>query len=202
MVGVDRDPRALATAREAAAARGFSNVTFVEADLVALPMALGLFDVAVGRRVLMYQPDAAAALRAVTRLVRPGGVVAIQEQDASFVPASPAALPLHRRVLGWIWRMVEREGGNLRMGFELPAAMARAGVVVADVRAEAVVQTSQRRLPTAATVRAVLLRIVERGVATVEEVDVDTLDARLDEELRAADAAYVGDMVFSAWGRV
>ena len=98
--------------------------------------------------------------------------------------------------------MVEREGGSLRMGFELPGAMARAGIVVADVRAEAVVQTSQRRLPTAATVRAVLLRIVERGVATVEEVDVDTLDARLDEELRAADAAYVGDMVFSAWGRV
>jgi ubiquinone/menaquinone biosynthesis C-methylase UbiE len=205
VVGVDRDPRALATAREAAAARGFGNVTFVEADLHllgALPEARAPFDAAVGRRVLMYQPDAAAALRAVAAVVRPGGAVALQEVDASMVPASSAELPLHRRVHGWVWQMVAREGGTLTMGLQLTGAMERAGVTVADVRAEAVVQTAARRLPTAAMVRAVLPRIVERGVATPEEVDVDTLDQRLEDELRVAAAAYVGDMVFSAWGRV
>ncbi len=202
VVGVDRDPRALAVAREAAAAKGVGNVTFVEADLLALPADLGPFDAAVGRRVLMYQPDAAAALRAVARALRPGAAVAIQELDASMVPASPAALPLHRRVHGWVWQMVAREGANLAMGLELPGAMERAGIAVADVRAEAVVQTPARRLPTAVMVRAVLPRIVERGVASAEEVDVDTLDQRLDDELRAAGAAYVGDVVFNVWGRV
>jgi ubiquinone/menaquinone biosynthesis C-methylase UbiE len=202
VVGVDRDPRALAVARETVAQRGLGNVAFAEHDLLSLPAALGPFDAAVGRRVLMYQPDAAAALRAVAGVLRPGAVVALQEIDASMVPASPASLPLHRRVHGWVWRMVEREGANLRMGFELERAMAGAGITVADVRAEAVVQTWERRLPTAAMVRAILPRIVERGVATPEEVDVDTLDQRLEDELRAAGATYVGDVVFNAWGRV
>lgn len=44
-------------------------------------------------------------------------------------------------------------------------------------------------------------RIVERGVATEEEIDVDTLDQRLADELRSANATYVGDVVFGAWAR-
>jgi SAM-dependent methyltransferase len=202
VVGVDRDAGALDTARRLAAAEGLGNVSFVEADLLALPEALGPFDAAVGRRVLMYQPDAVAALRAVARAVRPGGVIAIQEQDASMAPASPAALPLHRRVHAWVWEMVAREGANLHMGFDLPGAMRRAGIAVADVRAELAVQTPERRLATAAMVRAVMHRIVAQGVATAEEIDVDTLDQRLDDELRASGSAFVGDVVFSAWGRV
>jgi hypothetical protein len=51
-------------------------------------------------------------------------------------------------------------------------------------------------------VRAVLPRIVERGVATEAEVDVDTLDQRLDDELRETGGAFVGDALFSAWGTV
>lgn len=202
VVAVDRDARPLVTARELAATRGFTRITFVEADLTALPTSIGTFDAAVGRRVLMYQPDVAATLRAVARVVRPGGVVAVQEVDASMVPACTAEVPLHRRVHAWVWEMVSREGATRSMGLELPSAMQRAGITLCDARAELVVQTPDRRLPTAAMVRAVLPRIVERGVATEAEVDVDTLDQRLDDELRAAGVAYVGDAVFNVWGRV
>jgi SAM-dependent methyltransferase len=202
VVGVDRDPRVLEVARSAARERGYPQIEFVECDLHALPDDLGPFDAMVGRRVLMYQPDAAATLRAVVRALRPGAVVALQEVDPTMVPVASVPMPLHAQVYRWVWEMVEREGASRQMGLDLPGAMARAGITVADVRVEAVLQTAARRLPTAAMVRAVLPRIVERGVATEAEVDVDTLDQRLDDELRETGGAFVGDALFSAWGTV
>lgn len=201
VVAVDRDPAVLEVARAMARERGEDRITFVEADLHALPGALGTFDAMVGRRVLMYQPDAAATLRAVSRVLAPGAAVVLQEIDTTMVPRSSAPTPLHDRVHRWVWDMVAREGGSTRMGLDLAGAMASAGVAVTEVRVEAVHQTWQRRLPTAAMVRAVLPRIVERGAATAEEVDIDTLDARLEAELRATGASFVGDVLFSAWGR-
>jgi ubiquinone/menaquinone biosynthesis C-methylase UbiE len=201
VVGVDRDARSLAVAREAFSSHDAGNVSWVEADLEALPFASGAFDAAVGRRVLMYQRDAASTLRAVARCVRSDGLLVLQEVDASMVPASSAPLPLHRRVHAWIWRTVEHEGANLHMGLDLASAVGLAGLVLVELRAEAVVQTPTRRLPTAAMVRAVLPRIVASGVATADEIEVDTLDQRLADELCEANTSYVGDMVFGVWAR-
>lgn len=202
VVGVDRDPRALEFARGAARERGYTQIEFVLCDLHALPDDLGPFDAMVGRRVLMYQPDAAATLRAALRALRPGAVVALQEVDTTMVPVASTPMPLHAEVHRWVWEMVTREGASRQMGLDLPAVMARAGITVTDVRVEAVLQTATRRLPTAAMVRAVLPRMLERAVVTEAEVDVDTLDQRLEDELRATGGAFVGDALFSAWGVV
>jgi hypothetical protein len=51
-------------------------------------------------------------------------------------------------------------------------------------------------------IRVMLPRILEHGVATEAEIDVDTLDERLAAECAAANATYVGDMAFGAWARV
>ena len=87
------------------------------------------------------------------------------------------------------------------MGFDLASVLARSGLVVEQVRAEAVVQTPTASHHTGAIIRAMLPRIIRHGVATAEEIDIDTLDARLAEERRAADATYVGELVFGAWAR-
>lgn len=110
-------------------------------------------------------------------------------------------LPLHERVHGWIWHTVEREGANIHMGFDLPSVLARAGLTVEQVRAEAIVQTPKAHYAVGAVVRAMLPRIMQQGVATEEEVDVDTLDRRLVEEREKTNATYVGEMVFGAWAR-
>ncbi|WP_437734392.1 methyltransferase domain-containing protein [Sorangium sp. So ce1335] len=201
VVGVDRDARPLAAARDRAREQGLSNMTFVEGDLGALGPELGLFDAIVGRRVLMYQPDAVAAVRGLSGALRPGGAVVFQEHDATMVPASVTPLPLHERVHHWIWRTVEREGADIHMGFHLAAVLEQAGFAVERVRAEAVVQTPRTRYRTAAIVRAMVPRIVERGVATEAELDVETLEDRLVAERTKANATYIGDVVFCAWGR-
>lgn len=201
VVGVDRDAGALHIARERAAQLGTSNLTFVEGGFDHNHAPLPGFDVAVGRRVLMYQPDPVRAVQELAASVRPGGVVVFQEQDASMVPAFLAAFPLHRAIYDIIWRTVEREGANLRMGFELAPTLERAGLVVEQVRAESIVQTAKQRHPVSMIVKVMLERIVAQGVASAEALDVDTLDARLQQELEQTGATLVGDLAFGAWAR-
>jgi ubiquinone/menaquinone biosynthesis C-methylase UbiE len=95
---VDHNPKMLDMARERAREAGVSNLTFVEGGFdVTLPEH-GTLDAAVGRRVLMYQPDAPQAVAQLVRAVRPGGVIAFQEHDTAAVTDSRTSLPLHDRV--------------------------------------------------------------------------------------------------------
>ncbi len=199
VVGIDRNERALVRARTRAADQAIANVEFVAADLMAPPVAWQPYDAVVGRRVLMYQPDRVAVLRSLVDVLRPGGVVAFQEIDGTMTPASTTAHPLHEQVSRWMWQTVEREGATASMGFELPIALEAVGLQLGGLCAEAIVQVAGRRHHTAKIVRAVLPRIVAHGVASEQEIDVETLDARLAEELRKTGSAYVGDMSFCAW---
>ena len=201
VVGLDRDAGALAVAAGRAREAGLAHVTFRQADLAAPDLEPRSFDAIVGRRVLMYLADRGAVVRGLVEALRPGGLAVFQEADATMIPTSLAELPLHRRVYGWVWETVRREGATLSAGLELPPLLERAGLVLGDVRAEAVVQTASRRHVIATIVAAVMPRIVQHGVASAAEIEIDTLDQRLAEELHAAQAAFVGDMVFSAWAR-
>jgi len=121
VLGIDRDAGPLGTARYRASERQLTNVTFVQGDMVNLPSDLGPFDAIVGRRVLMYQPDALEALGALMRRLRPGGMIVLQEHDATMVPASLIPMPLHQHVQGWIRQTIEREGADIHMGLTCTA---------------------------------------------------------------------------------
>jgi SAM-dependent methyltransferase len=199
VVGFDRDAGAMTSALARARDEGIRQVAFVTADLLTPPRDRAPFDAIVGRRVLMYQRDRLAAVRALVDVLRPGGLVVFQEVDATMLPAPAGRHPLHERVTRWIWETVAREGATTSMGFELPGVLAAAGLSIQAVRAEAIVQTAEHRHITATIVRAILPRIVEQGAATEAEIDIDTLDARLQAELLDSNEAFVGDMVFGAW---
>jgi len=110
-----------------------------------------------------------------------------------------AGISAGMRVLDW--ETVEREGATTAMGLELSGALESAGLELTGIRAEAIVHTATRRHTTASIVRAMLPRMVAQGVASEASVDIDTLDARLAEELRRTHSAHVSDLVFSAWAR-
>lgn len=200
-IGVDREAGSLVTGRERARECGLSNVTFLQGDIEQLPADVGIVDAVVGRRVLMYQPDGVKAIQRLADHVRPGGLVVFQEHDSTMVPASLEAMPLHQRVARWTWLTVEREGANIHMGMELHSTFTQAGLSVEQVRAEAIIQTPTARYGIGTIVRAMLPRIVRHGVATEDEIEIDTLDQRLDEERLRTNLTYVGDMKFGAWAR-
>jgi SAM-dependent methyltransferase len=201
VTGIDSDADAIAAARARARELGVPSVGFEVCDLLAMPDSPGAFDAAVGRRVLMYQPDAAESLRRIAASVRPGGLVAFQEHDSSMAPISLVPLPLHDRVRGWIWQTVEREGADVRMGLGLAAAMEAAGLHVEHVRAEAIVQRPDAPQPLAAIVGAMLPRMLAHDVASEAEIDIGTLAERLSEERVRTATTSLGELVFCAWAR-
>jgi SAM-dependent methyltransferase len=199
--GVDQNPDMIELARERTREAGISNVTFIQGGFdVAFP-GRGTLDAVVGRRVLMYQANAAQAVPQLTDAIRSGGVIAFHEHDMVEISDGRTALPLHDRVRSWLHEMLRREGANLRMGFELHSALSAAGLSVERVRAEANVLTPTASYPIAAIIRAVLPRLLQHGGVTEAEADVETLDERLAAERKDAAATCVWEMVFCAWAR-
>lgn len=201
VTGIDREEAPLQAGRERARELGLTNVRFVQADLASPPADLGPFDAITCRRVLMYQPDAVASLKLLARLLVPGGLIVLQEHDSTAMPLCQPAMPLHTQVSGWMWKTVEREGADIQMGLHLAPALVQAGFTVERVRAEATVLTPDQTHHIGMIIRAMQGRIVEKGVAAVEELAADTLDERLTAERREANGTCLWEMVFGAWAR-
>uniref|UniRef100_UPI0030FF0907 methyltransferase domain-containing protein n=1 Tax=Pseudomonas viridiflava TaxID=33069 RepID=UPI0030FF0907 len=91
----------------------------------------------------MYQRDAVATIRALSKCLRPGGVMIFQEHDTTLAPASLDPFPLHKRAQRWIQEMIAREGADLHVGFNLHRIFTEAGMTVESVRAECLVQTPE-----------------------------------------------------------
>lgn len=198
---VDRSPKMLAMARERCGRLGLDNVELIEGTFELDPLPGGPVDAAVGRRVLMYQPDPVASVRSLARIVRPGGLVLFHEHDATVVPHPRASLPLHDEVRGWLHAMLRHEGASVRMGYELFTVLRDAGLEVEALRAEANLLTPESTYPIAEIIRAIEPRITGPGIASADEIDVDTLDARLRQERREAEATVVWELVYCGWAR-
>jgi cyclopropane fatty-acyl-phospholipid synthase-like methyltransferase len=200
VLGLDRDEAAIEDARARAREHRIANVRFAQADIGWLGREHGTFDAVVGRRVMMYQPDAVAVLARLADVLEPDGIIVLQEHDSTSMPICRPAMPLHKQVSGWIWGTMAREGANTHMGLNLGPALAKAGYAVERVRGDATVLTPNQTHAIAAIVRAMQNRIVRSGVATADEMAVDTLDERLAAERRAANGSCIWDTVFGAWG--
>lgn len=198
---VDRNPQMLELARENASETGFSNITFIEGGFDVTFPEHGMLDAAVGRRVLMYQLNAARAVAQLARAIRPGGVIAFHEHDMIAVNDDRTLLPLHDQVRSWLREMLRCEGANLHMGFDLYSVLSAAGLTVERVRAEANVLTPTTSYPVATIIRSALLRLLQHGIVTESEIDVETLDARLAAERREIAATCLWEMVFCGWAQ-
>jgi hypothetical protein len=76
---------------------GFDNATFHRADISTFTDSK-LFDAIVGRLVLEFVPDPIAAICRLCKLLRPGGIMALQEPSWKIWLAYTSHLPLRMAV--------------------------------------------------------------------------------------------------------
>ncbi len=135
VVAIERDTRSIDRARRRAAQAGLHNLRFVQTDIAEFSTD-GSFDAAVGRYILQFLPDPAAALRSVVSNVRSGGIVAFQEGSwAPFVLLS-AHLPLWSAAVSLLYEAGNRSGVNLQMGLALHKVFQDAGLPAPRMRLE------------------------------------------------------------------
>jgi len=199
VVGVDRSPGALARARLRAGQRGLAQVRFVEGDLQD-PAPGGPFDAIVERLVLMWVPDPAALLRQQATVLRPGGLVVPIEVDVSTMRWLPET-PFATQVRSW-----------------LVEAFAKAGISTLGPRLRTIVQEAGLRplgtigiqphfgpgdpvgiAAVVENIRIAVPLIVSTGVATAEEIGMETFERRLRDEQQRSQAVSATPMLLSTW---
>ena len=188
VVGVERDEQAVARARRRATESDIENVEFVLGDFRDIELAGDPFDALVGRLVLMYQGDPPAAVRAAARHVRPGGTVVFAEmcmRTGSAIPqrflVSWPHTPASEQLSEWIDSAFGGLGTQPDMGMRLPTTFAEAGLEPSlDLDSEVAIAIGEEAVSEAVDyARSLLPGIVAAGVATEEEMDIDTLAERL-----------------------
>lgn len=203
VVGVDRSSEAIATAEARVRRAGLEGrVRFAAAELEAYEPE-GRFDAVIGRFVLMYLPDPAAALRRFAACVRPGGVLAFQEIVTAQARTVPE-MPLFQRAVGWIAGTFERCGFHFDMGDRLYAAFLAAGFPAPELIAGARVEGGADTFAydyVAETVRSLLPAGERVGTMSRAEVGVDTLADRLRAEAMRHSACIVLPTLIGAWAR-
>lgn len=201
VVGVDSSATALAAARAAPSDTRSASVRYELADLRGPLPALGRFDAIIGRRVLMYLPDAAATLTRLADFAKPGTVLAFQEHARAALPAGAGDLPVHRRCYGMAWNTVAAEQGDVTLGYRLVDLVRAAGFAVEQGYSEGIViqPWQESFLPT--LIRMMLPRMIERGVVRPHEVDPESLAEQLDDERHTAGGTILWDVAFLVSGR-
>jgi len=124
--GIDVDPEQIEVARSTAAQRGIENAEFATASVYELPFEDASLDVVYANAVLFYLREPRRALIEFKRVLRPGGLAAVSDDDLGTVVMSPEhpGLDLGARLFE---KAVAHEGGNARYSRHLRTLMLEVG---------------------------------------------------------------------------
>ena len=186
VIGVDVNTSILDTARQRVIDAGVRNIEFIAGDARMLAFA-DKFDAIVGRFVLMYMANPEKAFAELITHLKPGGIAAFQEPEYTLYPAFlHPDTPLINQLIGWILEVFEHSGAHLDMGIGLYRAFVDAGLSPPAMHLESPIGAAKTwaGYRYMATIFQSLLPLLEKyGLATAEQVDVDTLATRLREEV-------------------
>jgi len=200
VVGVDRDPKQLAAAREYVQSEKLGNVELMERDAYQSGIAGESFDLVHVRFVFAPVGRDQALLQEMLRLTKPGGIVAIQEPDSAAWNCHPAN-PQWTELKSLILAAFKQGGGDFDAGRHTFGMLRRAGLEAVQVRAAALVLSDchpYMRLPIqfAGSLRQ---RILDHG--GISAAGLDVLVAECERVAGAPDTLVTNFNLVQTWGR-
>ena len=202
VVGVDRAAQPLAVARQRVEAAGETHISFVEGDVVTW-RSDEPFDAVVGRLVLFHLVDPVMAVRHHLQNLRVNGLFVAIDFDIGAMRTEPPIAMVDDGT-EWVKQAFSAAGASPMIGARLGTILTRAGLE--NVKTFGVQAYIPPRDPTgpallAGVVRSLAGEITRRGIATAEELDIDTLERRIADEIDRKDAVLLPPTVAGAWGR-
>lgn len=201
VLGVERSAHSVGLATDRVAAAANVKVRFEVGDINSyLPSAS--YDALVGRFVLPYLDNPPAVLRRLASHVRPGGVIAFMEFDVTRISSVPEA-PLFHAMASWIADAFKGSGIDPALGSSLGRVFRDAGLPWPNMSSfqKASCGPDGFYWLFAETVRTLLPNIIRLGLATAEEVGIDSLESRLCEEATSSRLTAFSPRWVSAWVR-
>jgi len=199
VVGLDREAKMVQAARRFAEQHGLA-VEFIEADATATRLPDHSFDLVHARTLLLNVQNPVQIVAEMVRIAEAGGVVAVQEPDASAWncdPPHPAFDILRAAILD----AYRRTGKDFNIGRRIGRMLRDAAVQDVHVRATARVTHAGDYYQTFLLTIASLVReeIVQAGNLTADEFD--SYAAALRAHLEAPDTITCQPLMWQAWGR-
>jgi SAM-dependent methyltransferase len=194
VVGLER------SAQQIAASRRAPHVALVQGDAHALPFADAAFDLAYARFVLEHVGEPGAVLVELARVLRPGGRLAVMENDMTLLRFDPQC-PTFDGVWTRFLTLQDELGGDGRIGRRLFRLVRAAGFRDIELSIQPEVHWSGSRGWTAwveniiGNVDSARSTLLDRGLCTTGELDGAVA------ELRALSVRPDASSVF-AWNRV
>jgi ubiquinone/menaquinone biosynthesis C-methylase UbiE len=204
VLGIDRNASSIETARHRAVGLGVSNVQFEVSEVDTFSDGGRRFDALIGRLVLLYLPDPAATLRRFRNFLRPGGVMAFQEIDMDQVSQFPST-ELFARVGSWIIAGFKAGGAETNMGKKLLSTFLHAGLPRPTMIAGSRVESGPDAFAytyLAGILRSLLPLLERAGLASAQEVAIDTLADRLRQDATTNESVTFLPRMVGAWSRL
>jgi ubiquinone/menaquinone biosynthesis C-methylase UbiE len=110
-VGIDINTEQFELGRTQAAERNLTGIEFLEGNMASLPFADESFDFVYAITAIQHLPDPLVGLREIRRVLRPGGIVGIKDEDWGSLLWDPATEPM-RRFAELITKVWEHNGGQ------------------------------------------------------------------------------------------
>jgi len=202
VVGVDMNPAMIDVARQRAQAAGLTNAAFLQGDVSQMAPS-SQFDAVVGRLILLYIQDRAALLRRLSQQLRPGGIIAFQELDLTLHGTTLPHAPVFEQAAHRIKEVFVRAGLDTE-GMNLFRLFLEAGLPAPEMELITTVGGPDwaGHAQVADVTSALLPLMVTFGVATEEEVQVQTLEKRLREEAARLQSVSMALGLMHVWTRV
>jgi SAM-dependent methyltransferase len=200
VVGVDPHRRQLAAARMYLAREGFANVTLRVGDPYQTHLPRASFDLVHPRFQFGLEGEPEQMLDEMLALVRPGGVIAIQESDATSWHCISAG-KARERLIGLILAGRALRGGDFNFGQRIFGMVRRVGLDSVQVRAAVLDLTDGHPYMRAPIVHvsAMRKRIVGAGILGDDELDDVLWDC--EQALLNPEAFVTTFLLDQAWGR-
>ncbi len=200
VVGVENDAKPLAAARDFARANKLANVEILEQDAYHTDLPRESFDLTHVRFVFAPVGRDEELLHEMVSLTRPGGVLAIQEPDATCwncYPTRPAWVRLKEAILA----AFVKGGGDFNVGQRTYNMLHQAELDDVQIRGAVIPLLAPhpyRRLPVqfAASLRR---RILDAGI--LDEATLDATIAEVEQIANDPDTLVMSFIVTQVWGR-
>lgn len=203
VVGLDRDSASVAWATKRVAEAGVANIQFQTAQFNEFTDSQP-FDALVGRFILLYLPDPSATLRHLAHVLRSGAAIVFFEPDFTVPSRVFPEMPEFERYGTFIQEVLRRSGARTDMGMRLYATYRDAGFVGTETAVSHLSGcgiTLEMTEYLTETLRSVLPKLEQYGIATRDEVQIDTLTDRVMTAGRAADPQWVSTRYIAAWAK-
>jgi ubiquinone/menaquinone biosynthesis C-methylase UbiE len=198
VVGTDFDDTKLALARSEAATLQINNVEFRHAHLVD-SVEEAAYDLLYTRFLLTHLPDPVGAMAKFHRVLRPGGIIVVEDIDVSGQFCYPDS-PAFRRSVALYALAAERRGADPTIGRRLPRLLSDSGFACLELNIfQPAALQGELKLMTPLTLENIAATVLAEGLAT--QVELDLVIGELYALARDPDTLISLPRMVQVWGR-